>query len=222
MDTRIHRSRKPGGFMTEEAKLKANALPLLDWRRQVAFLYAEIRATPEPRIAHEIWQAGRNRLLRSHPESPIPADRRSGFTGVPVASYDPSLRFIAKVDTGVAPVRLQMKTGTDGIVLFERAGVVRLADVGELDVWWLVGYGGGVFLPIKDTRTDGVTYGGGRYVLDTVKGADLGGSDGHLVVDLNFAYNPSCAYDPAWACPLAQVGNTVPVPVNAGELMAPR
>ena len=204
----------------DEVRLQTNALPLLDWRRQVASLYAEIRATPEPGAAHRIWQDGRNRLLRSHPQSPIPPDRRGSFTGVPVARYDPSLRFAVQVDTDVAPARLEMKTGTDGIVVFERAGVVRLADVGQLDVWWLVGYGGGLFLPIKDTRTDGATYGGGRYVLDTVKGADLGGSDGRLVVDLNFAYNPSCAYDPAWACPLAQAGNTVPVPVHAGELLS--
>jgi len=79
--------------------------------------------------------------------------------------------------------------------------------------------GGGIFVPLKDRRTDGRVYPGGRYVLDTVKGADLGGDDGCLVVDLNFAYNPSCAYDPAWACPLAPPGNTVDVPVDAGELM---
>jgi uncharacterized protein len=207
--------------MAEESRLKTNALPLLDWRRQVTALYAEVRATLEPRVAHQVWQRGRNVLLRSHPESPIPADRRGSFADVPVASYDPSLRFVAKVDTDVAPARLETKTGTDGIVVFDRVGVVRLANIGDLDVWWLVGYGGGIFLPMKDTRTDGATYGGGRYLLDTVKGADLGGDYGHMVVDLNFAYNPSCAYDPAWACPLAQAGNTVPVPVNAGELMTP-
>jgi uncharacterized protein (DUF1684 family) len=97
--------------------------------------------------------------------------------------------------------------------------VVHLPGVGDLDVWWLASYGGGIFVPIRDTRHDGATYPGGRYVLDTVKGADLGGDDGFLIVDLNFAYNPSCAYDPAWACPLAPRGNTVPVPVQAGELM---
>ena len=61
-------------------------------------------------------------------------------------------------------------------------------------------------------------YGGGRYLVDTVKGADLGGDDGHLVVDLNFAYPPSCAYDPAWACPLAPAGNTTETVVPVGEL----
>jgi uncharacterized protein (DUF1684 family) len=92
--------------------------------------------------------------------------------------------------------------------------------VGDLDVWWLGSYGGGVFLPVRDGLAGTETYGGGRYLLDTVKGADLGGDarHGELVVDLNFAYNPSCAYDPAWVCPLAPAGNRLPGPVRAGEL----
>jgi uncharacterized protein (DUF1684 family) len=192
---------------------------LLDWRRRVAAIYAEVRATPDPRAAHQAWQAARNALLATHPESPVPAADRLAFTGVPVASYDPALRFYVEVDTDIEPARIAVSTGTDGVVPFERAGVVHLPGVGDLDVWWLASYGGGIFLPIRDSRHDSATYPGGRYVLDTVKGADLGGDGGHLVVDLNFAYNPSCAYDPAWACPLAPPGNTVPVAVNAGELM---
>jgi uncharacterized protein len=202
-------------------RVRANATSLLDWRRQVGSLYAELRATDDPREGHKIWQAGRNRLLGSHPQSPLPADRRAGFTSVPVASYDPALRFTAKVHTDVAPARIEFDTGTDGVVPFELAGVARLDGIGDLDVWWLASYGGGIFLPIKDTRPDAKTYPGGRYVIDTVKGADLGGLDGYLIVDLNFAYNPSCAYDPSWACPLAPPGNTVPVPVDAGELYRP-
>ncbi len=196
-----------------------SAIALLDWRRKVAAIYADIRANPDPAAAHQAWQRARNHLLASHPESPVPAAERAAFAGVPVAPYDPGLRFSARVDTEVEPVRIEVSTGTDGIVPFERAGVVHLPGVGDLDVWWLASYGGGIFVPIRDTRTDGATYPGGRYVLDTAKGADLGGDDGHLVVDLNFAYNPSCAYDPAWACPLAPPGNVVPVAVDAGELM---
>ena len=196
-----------------------HATSLLDWRRRVAAIYAEVRATADVAIAHQAWQSARNELLATHPQSPVPPAARAAFTGVPVAPYDPALRFHAEVDTSVAAARIEVATGTDGVVPFERVGVVHLPGVGDLDVWWLVGYGGGIFLPIRDTRDDGATYPGGRYVLDTVKGADLGGDDGYLVVDLNFAYNPSCAYDPAWACPLAPLGNSVPVPVDAGELM---
>jgi uncharacterized protein len=196
-----------------------SAIALLDWRRQVAAMYAAVRANPDPAAAHLEWQRARNDLLANHPESPIPVADRSAFTGVPVAPYEPRLRFTAPVDASGESVRIEVTTGTDGVVPFERAGVVHLPGVGDLDVWWLASYGGGVFVPIRDTRTDGATYPGGRYVIDTAKGADLGGDGGTLVVDLNFAYNPSCAYDPAWACPLAPPGNVVPVAVTAGELM---
>jgi uncharacterized protein (DUF1684 family) len=196
-----------------------SATTLLDWRRQVAAIYAAVRAEPDARAAHQLWQEGRNRLLASHPDSPLPTAARAAFTAVPVAPYDPALRFTVTVDTGVEPARIQVSTGTDGVVPFERAGVVHLPGIGDLDVWWLASYGGGIFVPVRDTRHDGATYPGGRYVLDTAKGADLGGDGGNLVIDLNFAYNPSCAYDPAWTCPLAPPGNTVAVPVNAGELM---
>ena len=86
-------------------------------------------------------------------------------------------------------------------------------------MWRLASYGGGLFVPVKDALagTPGGTYGGGRYLLDTVKGADLGGTGNSIVLDFNFSYNPSCAYDPAWACPLAQPGNTVAVEIPVGE-----
>jgi hypothetical protein len=71
---------------------------------------------------------------------------------------------------------------------------------------------------VKDALAGAETYGGGRYLIDTVKGADLGGDGRWLVVDLNFAYNPTCAYDPAWACPLAPPGNVLSARVRAGEL----
>ena len=65
----------------------------------------------------------------------------------------------------------------------------------------------------------GGTYGGGRYLVDTIKGADLGrhAELATVVVDFNFAYNPSCAYDPGWACPLAPPGNVLRVEVPVGE-----
>jgi uncharacterized protein (DUF1684 family) len=158
-------------------------------------------------------------MLATRPQSPIPAAERPRFGGVPVTAYDHRMRFTVRLDANVEPARMEVATDTDGTVPFERVGVVHLDVLGDLDVWWLASYGGGLFVPIKDTRSDGATYPGGRYVLDTAKGADLGGDGGALVLDLNFAYNPSCAYDPAWDCPLAPRGNTVDRAVDAGELM---
>jgi uncharacterized protein (DUF1684 family) len=205
----------------EIASAPAHPLDLLDWRRRVAELYEQVRANRDRAAAHEQWRQGRDNLLRSHPESPIPQAERSHFRGATVAEYDPSLRFDAPFDDDVEPRSFAVVTGTDGTVRFRRVGVVRLEGLGQLDVWWLSQYGGGLFVPIKDALAGSRTYGGGRYVIDTVKGADLGSSGDRLVIDLNFAYNPSCAYDPAWACPLAPPGNVIDAAVLAGELLTP-
>lgn len=200
------------------------SLSLLGWRRRVHAIYAEVRAAADPRTAHEQWRLARDELFATHPDTPLLPEDRARFAGLPVAPYDPDLRFEAAADPDVAPYRLKVPTGTDGLVSFDRFARLDLPGLGSLDVWWLASYGGGVFVPVKDALAGRETYGGGRYLIDTVKGADLGGDidpatgRGTLVVDLNFAYNPSCAYDPAWACPLAPPGNTLPVEVLAGEL----
>jgi uncharacterized protein (DUF1684 family) len=197
------------------------SLTLLDWRRQVRDLYGQVRADPDPASAHRLWSAARDRLFATHPDTPLLPEDRESFTGLNVAPYDPELRFQVELDPDVEPHRLEVPTATDGVVPFERIGVLHLPGLGDLDAWWLDSYGGGLFVPVKDATAGQETYGGGRYLLDTVKGADLGGDvrAGRLVVDLNFAYNPSCAYDPAWVCPLAQPGNTLAVPVRAGEMV---
>jgi hypothetical protein len=100
---------------------------------------------------------------------------------------------------------------------FARASFELRGERLSLEVSWLAAYGGGAFLSFRDATSGRDSYGGGRYLLDTVKGADLGEDDGRLVLDFNFAYNPSCSYDPSWVCPLAPPANRLSVAVAAGE-----
>jgi uncharacterized protein (DUF1684 family) len=195
-----------------------DAFDVVDWRRRVFAMYAEVRALPDLAEAHEAWRRSRDELFATHPASPLLPDDRRGLAGLPVPPYDPDWRFEVGVRQAL-PIRIELATGTDGVVTFDRVGVAEVPGVGDLDVWRLASYGGGLFVPVKDSSAgaDRGTYGGGRYLIDTVKGADLGGSGNALVLDFNFAYNPSCAYDPAWACPLAQPGNTVDVEIPVGE-----
>jgi hypothetical protein len=95
-----------------------------------------------------------------------------------------------------------------------------LADAlgGELTLYWIGGYGGGAFLPFLDATSGTKTYGGGRYLIDSIKSADLGAdAAGRTILDFNFAYNPSCYYSPRWVCPLAPRANRLPRPITAGE-----
>jgi uncharacterized protein (DUF1684 family) len=197
------------------------SMTLLDWRRRVAAMYAEVRANAErdPVGTADRFRAERDRLFREHPDSPLPTEARGSFRGIPWWPYDPAMRFTASVEASVPALDLGPVTATSlsgEAFRLERIGRVRLP-LGELEVYWIAAYGGGVFLPFRDATSGTETYGAGRYLLDTIKGADLGGSANVLVLDFNYAYHPSCAYDPRWSCPLAPPANRLEVPVRAGE-----
>jgi uncharacterized protein len=196
-----------------------DALSLLDWRREIADLYAEIRATADKAVAWRHWQATRARLFREHPQSPIPAGERPGYAGPHLYDYDPAWCLTASIEP-VEPIRLEIVTSNVEAMAFSRFAVARFVHAGAdlaLELYWLEGYGGGLFVPFADATSGRETYGAGRYLLDTLKGADLGEQDGRLVMDFNFAYQPSCAYDPRWTCPLAPPANRLGVAVRAGE-----
>ena len=200
----------------------SETLDLLDWKRRVFALYAEVRAAEDPERAWPRWRETRDELFASHPASPLPEADRDRFTGLPYFGYDPGARVLAEVDEAEPRTYEIAASGLDegNAYAFTRFAAARFELGGrplELELYWLEGYGGGVFLPVADATSGRLTYGAGRYVLDTVKGADLGEADGRLVLDFNFAYNPSCSYDPAWVCPLATPANRVSVPIEAGE-----
>jgi len=195
-------------------------LELVSWRRMVSELYAAVRAEDDPQLAHKLWRDGRDELFRTHPQSPLPPGDPLRATGLPYWPYDPALRW----ELPVLPAEREESRSvpsSDGTIPLVLVGSVRLpAPVdAAIDVWWLRQYGGGLFLPLRDGTAGTSSYGGGRYALDTAKGADLGGDADSLIVDLNFLYHPSCRYNHAWQCPLAPAGNTIGTPVTAGERM---
>jgi uncharacterized protein (DUF1684 family) len=200
-------------------------LELIDWRRQVAALYADVRAEADPARGHAVWRVGRDRLFRAHPQSPLSVGDPLRETGLPYWPYDPALRFELELRPAFeAGRRLAVPGGEEDSTMMVLIGCVQLPPPFDaaVDVWWLDQYAGGIFLPLRDGTSGCESYGGGRYALDTSKGADLGGNFDHLIVDLNFLYHPSCRYDSRWLCPLAPPGNTIITPVTAGERLRPQ
>lgn len=195
---------------------------LWDYRRLVADLYAEVRSTPDPAAAWARWRAGRHDLFANHPQSAIEPDRRPAFNGLPYFPYDPAWRLRGRLEQ-VEPIVLGAGHSGRGETPMRRFARVAFAVDGEqhaLSIYWLEGYGGGVFLPFRDKTSGNETYGGGRYLLDTAKGADLGGDGGDVTLDFNFAYHPSCVHSARWSCPLAPPENHLAVPLRAGERLA--
>jgi uncharacterized protein (DUF1684 family) len=197
------------------ADLQSWSQTVASWRREVHAIYTDVRAAADPASAHADWVERRTALFREHP-----ATARQPGQELVHAPYDPAYRFVLPIEPA-EPDEWAPTTGSDGAVPFRRAGRLEIPGLGGLDVWWLGSYGNGIFVPLRDATAGRTTYGAGRYLLDTVKGADLGreGPNGSAwVIDLNFAYNPSCAYDPEWACPLAPLGNRLEAEVPVGEL----
>jgi uncharacterized protein (DUF1684 family) len=193
-------------------------LSLWEYRRRVADLYTAVRSLPAEE-GWRRWRDGRDHLFGSHPQSAIPESRRASFEGLPCFPYDPALRVTAVVEPGDGSSVALPHSG-DGGTAARAFGTVECPLPGgtaRLTLYWLDQYGGGVFLPFVDATGGTETYGGGRYLLDTAKGADLGSGDDGVVLDFNFAYHPSCVHDSRWSCPLSPTANRVECEIRGGE-----
>jgi uncharacterized protein (DUF1684 family) len=230
-----------------ESEPELDRVELADWRRQVSDLYAEVRATAatDPEAAWNRWRAVRESLYREHPQSPVPSAGREGFRAHHWP-YDPALRFELPVladepaktaVAGPAPVTglgaelgagfggfgsLLLPISTGGEQSFTRIGFIDVpfpAGGRRLGLYWMAGYAGGLFLPFRDASNGAETYGAGRYLLDAAKSADLGGDMARrtLILDFNFAFQPSCSFDPRWSCPLSPPENRLDIRIEAGE-----
>jgi uncharacterized protein (DUF1684 family) len=208
-------------------------LDLADWRRAVAEMYAAWRHESEsdPEGATQRLRTAREELFRAHPQTPLRAEDRARFGGLSYFPYDPAYRFTAAVEPAAPPARpelalaMQLPASVTPEFSFRLIGRAHLAGPlagAVLPVFWMAGYAGGLFVPFRDGTSGSETYGAGRYLLDTVKGADLGGDwqRGELLLDFNTAYHPSCAYDPKWNCPLAPLDSRLTLPVPVGERLS--
>ena len=186
----------------------SETLELWDYRRRVASIYEEVRRMGTGPESWKRWRDSRDRLFASHPQTPI--EDTSDFVGLPYFKYDPGL-----ATRGTFEANPSQRWGE-----FSRVGQVSFELRDEpfrLPFFWLDAYGGGLFLPFKDRTSGSSTYGGGRYLLDTVKGADLGHTGEEIVLDFNFAYHPSCVHSDRWTCPLAPLDAVLDLEVTAGE-----
>ena len=202
--------------------MPTNPLTLADWRRQVAETYSAVREStlPDGGSAWDSFRKTRDRLFKTHPQSPLSSERRARFSNLDYYPYDPAWRLVGVVDAEVERKTFCLDLPAEGLFRYTLVGLVRFSVEGQdaaLNLYWVEGYGGGLFLPFKDTTCGRETYGGGRYLYDTIKGADLGAREDEIVLDFNYAYNPSCAYSAEWICPLSPHENTLSFPVEAGE-----
>ena len=200
-------------------------LSLIDWRREIFKLYSEVRDEENGQLAWTKWKSKRNKLFRFHPESPtFNSKRKSGSNFPPILyPYNPNFCLSSKYKILESSVKLEIITDDHSITriqpFLKTTDLVEKLNI-ELTIFKILGYGGGLFLPFFDMgcSSKGENYQGGRYLIDTIKGADLGEcKNNELRLDFNFSYNPSCSYNSKWICPIIKNYNKIPLLIDAGE-----
>lgn len=163
--------------------------------------------------APEVLRRRKDWFFKTNPHSPLTARQREAFGGLLYYPLDPSLRYELPLEEFPEKREVWLQTSTGDQVCYHRWGRIRFEVGGQpvaLVIYAVPGTAS-FFLPFKDATSGIETYAGGRYLeIDSLP-------DGRVVVDFNLAYNPYCAYNPHWSCPIPPDENRLPVPIRAGE-----
>ncbi len=159
----------------------------------------------------ESFRAEKDRFFASHPQSPLTLEQKRRFKGLNYFPENPSLRLKVIVEEFPQQNTIQMQTTAGSIQAYARYGRFRFTvnrQEAELTI-----YAGphGFFVPFVDSLAGVETYGAGRYIEPEPLG------DGKFLIDFNMAYNPYCAYNDHWVCPVPPRENRLKVPIRAGE-----
>ena len=205
-------------------------LDLYDYRTRVTEMYHNRRQAilngEDPALVLQRFRESRDELFAKHSQSALDQEQKQQFHGLHYFPYNSAMCVEADIERDVEPLLLSVAMNAEESMTMTTVARLHFTLEGvkvALSLYWLNIYGGGLFLPFRDTTSPGESYGGGRYLFDTIKGSDFlpaPGSSGNkaILLDFNYAYNPSCAYNDRWVCPLAPLENRLKVPIRAGEM----
>ena len=159
----------------------------------------------------EEFRAEKNDFFGNHPQSPLTAEQRREFHGLNYFSENPDLRLEVKAEELPQREQIEMQTSTGDVQIYFRHSRFRFRVDGQDAELTIYEGEHGFFLPFVDSLAGKETYPAGRYL----EPEPLPG--GRFLVDFNMAYNPYCAYNEHWSCPLTPFENRLKVPIRAGE-----
>lgn len=159
----------------------------------------------------EEFRAEKDDFFASHPQSPLTPEQKRNFSGLKYFPEDDSLQLEVKVELLDDSQPIPMQTTTGDVQMYFRHGRFKFSVEGQEAELTIYRGEHGYFLPFADSRAGTETYPAGRYL----EPEELPGN--RFLVDFNIAYNPYCAYNDAWSCPITPAENRLKVPVRAGE-----
>ena len=159
----------------------------------------------------ESFRAEKDDFFGSHPQSPLTPEQRRTFQGLHYFRENPDLKLDVNVNEFPSKERVEMQTSTGDVQTYERFGTFRFTVDGQEVELTVYQNEHGFFLPFVDSLAEKETYPAGRYL----EPEPLPGN--RFLIDFNLAYNPYCAYNEMWSCPITPAENRLKVPIHAGE-----
>jgi len=159
----------------------------------------------------EQFRAEKDEFFKSHRQSPLKPEQKRSFTGLNYFPENDELRLEVVVEPLKDDQPVQIQTTSGGVQIYFRHGRFKFSVDGQETELTIYRSEHGFFLPFVDSLAGEETYPAGRYL----EPEELPGN--RFLVDFNIAYNPLCAYNEMWSCPITPVENRVKVPIRAGE-----
>jgi uncharacterized protein len=157
------------------------------------------------------FRAEKDAFFGRHPQSPLTPDQRRSFTGLHYFPENEALRLEVQADLLNDDTPVEMQTSTGGVQTYFRHTRFKFNVDGKDAELTIYRNEHGYFLPFVDSLAGKETYPAGRYLEPEA----LPGN--RFFVDFNLAYNPYCAYNEMWSCPITPAENRLKVPIQAGE-----
>jgi uncharacterized protein len=149
-------------------------------------------------------------FARDH-QSPLMPSQKQGFKGLSYFPEAPDLRFKLPIERFTDQQTIEIQTSTGDFQQYQKFGKIRFPVGDEQVELTIYANEHGFFLPFVDSLAGAETYPAGRYLEPEPL------ANGMYLIDFNQAYNPYCAYNEHWSCPLTPFENRLKVPIRAGE-----
>jgi len=157
------------------------------------------------------FRRGKDEFFGRHPQSPLTPEQKRGFVGLQYFPENDALRLEVQAEPLFDQQPIQMQTSTGGVQTYVRQARFKFQVEGQEAELTIYQNENGYFLPFVDSLAAKETYPAGRYL----EPESLPGN--RFLVDFNLAYNPNCAYNEMWSCPITPAENRLKVPIRAGE-----
>ena len=157
------------------------------------------------------FREGKDEFFLDDHHSPLDDGQKADFSGLSYFPENPDLRIQVEIERFPDGDQIQIQTNTGDVQTYDRFGLFNFKVDGGAAELTVFQNEHGFFMPFADSLAGQETYGAGRYLEPELL------SDGQLLIDFNLAYNPYCAYNEKWSCPITPAENRLKVPIKAGE-----